>query len=878
MKNKFLVLTCVILCVVIATLALVACNEEKEPTVEIKPATTVEVGTAEELLAVSQYVGLEYSQYTIKLTADIDLSEVEWKPIGITHKKAFMGTFDGNGHKITGLTITGWDEEGNPKYIAKRILGWVDGQPIYKSSAIISIDEGEVVEENQKVAVDVIKEGDNDDPNYENLADNGTFEEHGGYGSVGLFGYTVGATVKNLTVSGADISFYSSGDYAYAGVISGYDAASTFTDVTVENSSIATSLIYDQKVVYYDYFGTPSMFSNVSETTQYVGGVVGYAKSKTTVKDGKTAVVGTTLTNVVSNSFVFDNTNYSAYYNAGLEIIGDKEQSQLVHNTGIEDGYEVTDVEKRISRGTIGSENYPVQVYTGAVAGYMDGAKVNATSVDGFNKAEYKDTTNELVNPTLLIARSLYAAGISGCLYNGEISDVDISNVFVNTINWSRWNNDIGNGLILDKATAAGAVALVGNAKITDVETNAIYFDLGGGASLSNVCVGGIAGYVYDATEISNVTVKDIFAYSNYTGGGSEEVGSILAGVVGVMRNGKLTQAKVDDAGFELSGHITTDLRFVKGVVSQLYGNSVCENSEAKNVVIYTSKIATQEYDDVEPLQYKNNYVNEDGFTSVQLYYTVNEKIAGVYVTVYGELVPADSLANALYKETVYKKVTLNYNEGDTLPLNKYYYYNSATGKYNAITANSTDNNKLYSSSRLYAEKLDVYRIELDKSNVGKTISVGTYYEYIKETGTYSLTTDTVFNADKTYYISTDASVIASYYLKITVYTESGSKIIVDKKNVDDEEDDVLAEAIYVLTKEEVDDAVTTVQCGTTTYELANSEIYLDKYFVNGTGFKADKNGFAIKYFDESQTNRDFSKYSFVSGRPVVNNVEYVID
>ena len=878
MKNKFLVLTCVLLSIVIAMLTLVACNEEEELTVEIMPATTVEVGTAEELLAVSQYVGLEYSQYTIKLTEDIDLSEVEWKPIGITHNKAFMGTFDGNGHKISGLTITGWDEDGNPKYIAKRILGWVDGQPIYKSSAIVSINEGETIEENQKVAVDVIKEGDNDDPNYENLADNGIFEEHGGYGSVGLFGYTVGANIKNLTISGADISFYTSGDYAYAGVVSGYDAASTFTDVTIENSSIATSLIYDQKVVYYDYYGTPSMFSNVSETTQYVGGVVGYAKSKTTVKDGKTAVVGTTLTNVVSNSFVFDNTNYSAYYNAGLEIIGDKEESQLVHNTEVEDGYEVTDVEKRINRGTIGSENYPAQVYTGAIAGYMDGAKVNATTVDGFNKVNYKDTTNELVNPTLLIARSLYAAGISGCLYNGEISDVDVSNVFVNTINWSRWNNDIGSGLVLDKATAAGAVALVGNAKITDVDTNSVYFDLGGGASLSNVCVGGIVGYAYDATEVSNVNVKDIFAYSNYTGGGSEEVGSVMAGVIGVMRNAKLSQAKVDDAGFELSGHIATDVRFVKGIVSQVYGNSVCDTCEAKNVVVYTSRIATQEHNDIEPLQYKNNYVNEDGFTSVQLYYMVNEKPAGVYVTVYGDLVPADSSSNALYKETIYKKVTLNYNDGDMLPMNKYYYYNPTTGKYNAITANSADNNKLYSSSRLYAEKVDVYRIELDKNNIGKTIAANTYYEYAKETGVYALTTDTIFSADKTYYIDANVDVIASYYLKIIVYTESGSKIIVDKKNVDNEDDDVLAEATYVLTKEEVANAVKTVQCGTTTYELANSEIFLSTYFANGTGFKADKNGFVIKYFDEGQANRDFGKYAFVSGRPTINNVEYVID
>ena len=292
-------------------------------------------------------------------------------------------------------------------------------------------------------------------------------------------------------------------------------------------------------------------------------------------------------------------------------------------------------------------------------------------------------------------------------------------------------------------------------------------------------------------------------------------------------------------------------------------------------VIPYVTRV---KHNDVEPLQYKNNYVNEDGFTSVQLYYMVNEKPAGVYVTVYGDLVPADSSSNALYKETIYKKVTLNYNDGDMLPMNKYYYYNSSTGKYNAITANSADNNKLYSSSRLYAEKVDVYRIELDKNNVGKTIAANTYYEYAKETGAYALTTDTTFSADKTYYIDANVDVIASYYLKITVYTESGSKIIVDKKNVDNEDDDVLAEATYVLTKEEVANAVKTVQCGSTTYELANSEIFLSTYFTNGTGFKADKNGFVIKYFDEGQANRDFGKYAFVSGRPTINNVGYVID
>ena len=46
----------------------------------------------------------------ITLTADIDLSGIDWTPIGIDYNHQYTGTFDGGGHTITGLAVTGSDQ------------------------------------------------------------------------------------------------------------------------------------------------------------------------------------------------------------------------------------------------------------------------------------------------------------------------------------------------------------------------------------------------------------------------------------------------------------------------------------------------------------------------------------------------------------------------------------------------------------------------------------------------------------------------------------------------------------------------------------------------------------------------------------------------
>ena len=92
-----------------------------------KSAYALEIGTAAELASFRDMVnsGMTYAGLTVKLTADIDLSsQGNWNPIGNryasngksvvdttkndenkAYRKAFKGTFDGQGHTISGLFI-----------------------------------------------------------------------------------------------------------------------------------------------------------------------------------------------------------------------------------------------------------------------------------------------------------------------------------------------------------------------------------------------------------------------------------------------------------------------------------------------------------------------------------------------------------------------------------------------------------------------------------------------------------------------------------------------------------------------------------------------------------------------------------------------------
>ena len=68
------------------------------------------VTTADGLKAVADIANNGNLDINITLTADINLTGTTWTPIAINFDHQYKGTFDGGGHTISGLTVTGSDQ------------------------------------------------------------------------------------------------------------------------------------------------------------------------------------------------------------------------------------------------------------------------------------------------------------------------------------------------------------------------------------------------------------------------------------------------------------------------------------------------------------------------------------------------------------------------------------------------------------------------------------------------------------------------------------------------------------------------------------------------------------------------------------------------
>ena len=349
MKKKGLIFA-LVLVLVFSLFTFAACNnKDKNKEEEILEAKTIEVSNETELRGIANYLGKKFKNYTFKLTQNIELSG-EWTPLGLSLSKAFYGTLDGNGKTISGLNVLGWDADGKPKYIAKRVIGYVDNQPVYNSSEIIDMKTSAYDDERYVKVDDITYEGDNADPNYKKLDDDDAFEKTVSYGSVGLFGYTFDSNIYNLTIKNADISFYTSGEVAYCGILSGYDVSSTFKNINIDSATIKVSTIYQQNITTYDYYGTPEKISYKSIANEYLGGLVGYATGTSSYVENELVSNKSEFEDINVTNLVIDNTNYSAYYDANLYIDGNKDTSVLVQKANTTNSYKVFDVQSIINR------------------------------------------------------------------------------------------------------------------------------------------------------------------------------------------------------------------------------------------------------------------------------------------------------------------------------------------------------------------------------------------------------------------------------------------------------------------------------------------------------------------------------------------------
>ena len=98
---------------------------------------TYTVYNADGLLAWAEAAQSDLS-FNCTLTADIDLTGKTWTPIGdgVMSKYGYQGTFDGQGHRITGLAIT----TDNPQGESAALFGGIGGNGEVKNLQLVDVD------------------------------------------------------------------------------------------------------------------------------------------------------------------------------------------------------------------------------------------------------------------------------------------------------------------------------------------------------------------------------------------------------------------------------------------------------------------------------------------------------------------------------------------------------------------------------------------------------------------------------------------------------------------------------------------------------------------------------------------------------------------
>ncbi len=280
----------------------------------VKPTTgtgyALEIGTYDQLVNFRNKVnaGASYSGMTVNLTADIDISERAWTPIGAAYRdkidanaKVFQGTFDGQGHKITGLTNTG-----------------------FKISSVYS--------------------GRNDTTPHE-------YKEY----VFGLFGSVYNATIKNIVMANVNIDLACDekekvvGDSV--GAILGFAAGDKATGVTIENCDVLSGSIvgYDAVagIVGRSYSGkiTIENCKNAASVTaiRRACGILGYTNTSYIKDGGSAAIKNCTNSGNVKQTCTPDTDpakkeNLSYYQVAGLAICGGKDAVEITITGSVNNG------------------------------------------------------------------------------------------------------------------------------------------------------------------------------------------------------------------------------------------------------------------------------------------------------------------------------------------------------------------------------------------------------------------------------------------------------------------------------------------------------------------------------------------------------------
>lgn len=413
--------------------------------------------------------GLLYQDACVELTADIDLSAHYWTPIGsgayettsgwwifsssTWHPYYFSGTFNGNGHTISGMYI-------NASGASGLTSDYVSGHPF---------DYGDKAT----------------DFNFYNSV------------TVGLFGFTKGAIIQNLTVSNGSIVISSSGDsnqslWAHVGAVVGLHAGGKISNTKNDGVNIG----------YYQYSDKAT-----AANSMLIGGIVGTCVDTATIYNcsskgninisfsGNKGVFNELFVGGIAAATTYDLGNSLSEMNISIKSQSSGSIARLAMSAGgiigilrSTQGY--TWCYKNVFSGSITTDLGPGS-FMNSVSGIV-GHLLNISSNDYYR-------IYECINYGKITIRNVYNTYVGGIVAINRMQAIRIYDC-INFADFSLTSNTTDN----EEGVGYGGILGTGSNSGTYISTCANYGDIKMTGSKAVYNIGGIAGFIVDKGLVTN--------------------------------------------------------------------------------------------------------------------------------------------------------------------------------------------------------------------------------------------------------------------------------------------------------------------------------------------------------------------------------------
>lgn len=405
----------------------------------------------------------------VKLMADIDLSAHYWTPIGsgayettsgwwifsssTWHPYYFSGTFDGNGHTISGMYINASGAGGlTNEYVSGHSFDYGDEATNFNFSNSVT---------------------------------------------VGLFGFTKGATIQDLTVSNGSIAISSSGNsnqslWAHVGAVVGLHAGGSISNTKNDGVNIG----------YYQYSdkATAAMSMNI-------GGIAGICVDSATIRNCSSK--GNINVKFYGNNASFNEllvggivavTTYDVSYSVcEMNILIQSQSSGSVASAGMSAGGIIG-----LLRSTKGYTWCYYNIFNGSITSDLGpGTLIN--SVGGIIGNLFNLSSNDsykvygCINYGKITIKNVYNTYVGGIVAVNQRQAIRIYKC-INFADFSLTSNTSDNSTVVGYGGILGA----GSNSGTYIYTCANYGDVKMTGSKAVYNIGGIAGFILDKGLVTN--------------------------------------------------------------------------------------------------------------------------------------------------------------------------------------------------------------------------------------------------------------------------------------------------------------------------------------------------------------------------------------